>query len=152
MQYTITNRWWESFCKRHPYLTLHAPVALSQARAIATDREVMDNYFDLLEKTMIEYDLVGKPGQVLNMDESGFPLNPNSPKGIFEVGTQNAAAVNSGNKTQITMLAYVNAVGYCLPPMVIFNREKFSLELANGEIPGSIYGFSSDGWIDQDLF
>ena len=87
MQYTITNGWWESFCKRHPYLTLRAPVALSQARAIATDRKVMDNYFDLLEKTMIEYDLVGKPGQVFNMDKSGFPLNPKSPKGIFEVGT-----------------------------------------------------------------
>ena len=152
MQYTITNGWWESFCKRHPDLTLRAPVALSQARAIATDREVMDNYFDLLEKTMIEYDLVGKPGQVFNMDESGFPLNPKSPKGIFEVGTQNAAAVNSGNKTQITVLACVNAVGHCLPPMVIFDREKFSMELANGEIPGSIYGFSSNGWIDQDLF
>ena len=61
MQYTITNGWWESFCERHPDRTLRAPVALSQARAIATDREVMDNYFDLLEKTMIEYDLVGKP-------------------------------------------------------------------------------------------
>ena len=152
MQYTITNGWWESFCKRHPDLTLHAPVALSRARAIATDREVMDNYFDLLEKTMIEYDLVGKPGQVFNMDESGFPLNPKSPKGIFEVGTQNAAAVNSGNKTQITVLACVNAIGHCLPPMVIFDREKFSMELANGEIPGSIYGFLSNGWIDQDLF
>ena len=64
----------------------------------------------------------------------------------------NAAAVNSGNKTQITVLACVNAVGHCLPPMVIFDREKFSMELANGEIPGSIYGFSSNGWIDQDLF
>ena len=83
---------------------------------------------------MIEYDLVGKPGQVFNMDESGFPLNLKSTKGIFEVGTQNAAAVNSGNKTQITVLACVNAVGYCLPPMVIFDREKFSLELANGKI------------------
>ena len=101
-------------------------MALPQARAIATDREVMDNYFDLLGKTMIECDLVGKPGQVFNMDER--------PKGIFEVGTQNAAAVNSGNKTQITVLACVNAVGYCLPPMVIFDREKFSLELANGKI------------------
>ena len=36
--------------------------------------------------------------------------------------------------------------------MVIFDREKFPMELANGEIPGAIYGFSSNRWIDQDLF
>jgi len=152
IQHLISNGWWQSFCKRHPNLTLRAPVALSQARAIATDREVMDNYFDLLEKTLAEYDLVGKPGQVFNMDESGFPLNPKLPKGIFEVGTKNAAAVNSGNKAQITVLACVSAAGHCLPPMVIFDREKFPIELANGEIPGTIYGFSPNGWIDQDLF
>ena len=152
IQHQISNGWWMAFCKRHPNLTLRAPVALSQARAVATDGEVMDNYFDLLEKTMIEYDLLGKPGQVFNMDESGFPLNPKSPKGIFEVGTQNAAAVTSGNKAQITVLACVSAAGHCLPPMVIFDREKFPMELANGEIPGTIYGFSSNGWIDQGLF
>ena len=118
----------------------------------ATDREVIDNYFDLLEKTMIEYDLVGKPGQLFNMDESGFPLSPKAPKGIFEVGTQNAAAVNSGNKAQITVLACVSAAGHCLPPMVIFDREKFPMELADGEIPGTVYGFPSNGWIDQELF
>ena len=26
------------------------------------------------------------------------------------------------------------------------------MELADGEIPGSVYGFSSNGWIDQELF
>ena len=36
--------------------------------------------------------------------------------------------------------------------MVIFDREKFPMELANGEIPGTVYGFSSNGWIDQELF
>lgn len=98
------------------------------------------NYFDLLEKTTIEYDLVGKPGQLFNMDKSRFPLSPKSPKGIFEVGTQNAAAVNLGNKAQTTVLACVSAAGQCLP----FLTEKNFLELADGEIPGSVYGFSSN--------
>ena len=154
IEHQVSNGWWNAFCKRNPNLTLRAPATLSQARVSATDREVIDNYFDLLEKTMIEYiyDLVGKPGQLFNMDESGFPLSPKAPKGIFEVGTQNAAAVNSGNKAQITVLACVSAAGHCLPSMVIFDREKFPMELADGEIPGTIYGFSSNGWIDQELF
>ena len=52
-----------------------------------------DNYFHLLEKPITEYDLVGKPGQLFNIDENGFLLRPKAPKGIFEVWTQNAAAV-----------------------------------------------------------
>jgi len=36
--------------------------------------------------------------------------------------------------------------------MVIFDRQTFSIELASGELPGTIYGFSQSGWIDQDLF
>ena len=50
------------------------------------------------------------------------------------------------------MLACVNAIGNGLPPMAIFDRQTFPIELATGEIPGTIYGFSHSGWIDQDLF
>ena len=85
IEHQVSNGWWRAFCKRNPNLTLRAPATLSQARVSVTDREVIDNYFDLLEKTMIEYNLVGKPGQLFNMDESGFPLSPKAPKGIFEV-------------------------------------------------------------------
>ena len=65
---------------------------LSQARARATDEEVMDNYFDLLEATLQEYDLLGKPGQSFNLDESGFPLNSKPLKDVFDKGTKNPSA------------------------------------------------------------
>lgn len=112
----------------------------------------MNNYFDLLETTLQEYDLLGKPGQIFNLDESGFPLNPKPPKGVFDKGTKNPSAYCTGDKAQITVLACVNAIGNCLPPMVIFDRQTFPIELATGEISGTIYGFSQSGWIDQDLF
>ena len=149
---TVSNGWWECFCKRHPDLTLRTPVPLSQARAKATDGEVMDSYFNLLEKTLDEYELREKPSQIFNMDESGFPLSPKPLKGMFEVGTKNAATVTSGDKAQITVLACISAAGYCLPPMVIWDRKILTPELTNGEIPGTIYGLSKSGWIDQELF
>ena len=151
-QHLITDGWWNCFIKRHPDITLRAPVPLSQARARATDEEVINNYFDLLEATLQEYDLLGKPGQIFNLDESGFPLNPKPPKGVFDKGTKNLSACCSGDKAQITVLACVNAIGNSLPPMVIFDRQTFPIEVATGEIPGTIYGFSQSGWIDQDLF
>jgi len=46
----------------------------------------MNKYFDLLEKTLDECNLRDKPGQIFNIDESGFALSSKSPKYVFEVG------------------------------------------------------------------
>ena len=86
------------------------------------------------------------------MDESCFALSPKSPKCMLEVGTKTAAAVSSGDKAQITVLACIRAAGCCLPPMVIRDRKVPTHELTKGEIPGTIYELSLSGWVDQELF
>ena len=85
----ITNGWWESFCKCHPNLTLRANVPLSQARAKATDNEILKQYFHLLKQTIAENSLEDKPCQIFNVDETGMPLDPHCRKGIYKVGELN---------------------------------------------------------------
>jgi len=79
-------------------------VPLSKARARATDEQVVNQYFDLLEATFQEYNLLGKTWANFYLDESGFPLNPKPPKGIFDKGTKNPTAYCTGDKSQITVL------------------------------------------------
>ena len=43
------------------------------------------------------------------------------------------------------------AGGQILPPTVIWNRKKIPPELTNEGFPGTIYGLSSKGWMDQKL-
>ena len=148
----ITSGWWESFCRRHPNLTLRAPAPLSQARVYASDRDVIARYFDLLEHTLVENDLHDKPCQLFNMDETGMPLDPKSVKCVFARGVKNPVSLSSGNKSQITVVACVSAAGYCIPPMVVWDRKHLSDELIDGEVPGTFYGFSDNGWMDQELF
>jgi hypothetical protein len=112
---------------------------------------MISRYFDLLERTLEENDLVSKPGQLYNMDESGMPLDPKSPRVIVERGSQ-AVAVGSGNKSQVTIVGCVSAAGFCIPPMVIWDRKTLAPELTIGEIPGTIYGLSANGWMDMELF
>ena len=69
----VTNGWWERFCQQHPEVTLRTPVPLS---AIASGCESVNNYFDLLEETLLENKNFNKPSNIFNLDESGFPLNP----------------------------------------------------------------------------
>ena len=86
------------------------------------------------------------------MDESGFPLDPKPPKGVFARGEKNPVSVSSGNKAQITVVGCVSAAGQCMPPTIIWPRKKMPPELAFGEVPGSTYGVSQSGWMNQLIF
>ena len=72
----------------------------------------------MLEDIIKENRLHGKPGQMFNMDESGMPIDPESPKLVFKKGCR-ASSVSTGEKTQITVVACASAAGFALPPMVI---------------------------------
>ena len=67
-------------------------------------------------------------------------------------GTKNALACTGGDKSQITAVGCVNAAGQAIPPMVVWDRKTMAPKLAEGEVPGTIYGMSPKGWMDQDLF
>ena len=148
----VTSGWWQSFCRRHPNLTLRAPASLSQARRSASDPETVERYFDLLEQTMVENDLLDKPCNIFNVDESGMPLNPRPVKSVFQRGIKDPLAPSSGDKSQITIVGCVNAAGNCTPPMVILDRKTLPPYFTVGEVPGTLYGLSPRGWIDQELF
>ena len=113
---------------------------------------MFEQYFDLLEKTYDEYNLHGQPGLIFNMDETGMTLNPTAPKGKFSCKNQNPVAISSGDKMQITVVGCVNAIGFCMPLMVIFDRKTLGVGLTEHEIPGTFYGLSDRGWIDSELF
>ena len=151
IQKTVSNGWWESFCRRHPNLSLRNAAPLSLVRAKASDPDVVCRYFDLLERTMEENKLMDKPGQVFNMDESGMPLDPKAPRIVAERGSS-AITVGSGNKSQVTIVGCCSAAGFCMPPMVIWDRKTLAPELTIGEVPGTIYGLSGNGWMDMELF
>ena len=45
---TVSHGWWQRFCQRHTNISHRTAVPLSMARAMATDRECIDRYYDLL--------------------------------------------------------------------------------------------------------
>ena len=148
----ITNGWWERFRQRHPYLTLRTAMPLSYARAMASDRDSIDRYYDLLEETLKTNGIYNDPTRIFNCDETGVPLNPKPLKVVGEKGTKNLCTISGNSKSQITVLACASAAGFLLPPFVIFDRKTLTKTLTKGEVPGSAYGLSSRGWMDMELF
>ena len=113
---------------------MRTPATLSLARANATDRVVIDNYFDELERALDENRLVDRPCQIFNMDETGMPFDPQPLKVVAWRGHKNPTQVSSGLKSQVTVVGCVSAGGQCAPPMVIWDRKNLPPELAVGEL------------------
>ena len=51
-----------------------------QVRSEMTTHEVFKSYFDLLQETLEKADVIDKPAQIYNCDESGMPLEHKMPK------------------------------------------------------------------------
>ena len=86
------------------------------------------------------------------MNETGFALDPIPRKTVDVRGIKNALSICSGSKSQITALACVSGSGHVLPPMIIWSKKTISPEMATGELPGTLYGFSGKGWINSHQF
>ena len=148
----ISNGWWEAFRKRHPELALRKAERLAYCRAVAADQNVLDDYFCLLQQTLQDNHLIDKPGQIFNCDESGFPLEHKLQGVVALKGSKHPSVVTANERAQITVLACINAAGSAMPPMVVFDRKILKDELAVGEVPGTAYGLSDNGWMNGELF
>ena len=149
---SLSAGWWQSFKKRHPTLTLRTAAPVSYARAVSSSPEILAMYYDLLEKTISQNKLEGKPTQIFNMDETGFPLDPAPPLVVAPVGSKQVSQVTTGNKSQITVISCCSAAGYAMPPTVIFDRKSLRHEFTAGEVPGTTYALSSSGWVNSEIF
>ena len=148
----VSSGWWESFLRRHKEFSLRSAERLSHARMLASIPDVLDNYFDLLEDTLVKNDLLHKPCMIFNVDETGMPLDPPSLKIVAPRGIKHSQMASSGDKSQITVVGCCSAAGIAIPPMVVFDRKRLRPEYTEGEVPGTVYGLSKSGWIDSELF
>ena len=152
VEHHISQGWWCHFRERWPELTLRKGDSFPLVREQMTSHDVFETYFALLKDTLKKHDLMNKPSQIYNCDESGMPLEHKQPKTIALKGTKKVRQLSSGNKTQITILGCVSASGHVIPPMVVFSGKNFNHMLSDGEVPGTFYGTSKSGWMDQELF
>ena len=106
----------------------------------------------MLEETIHKNGLTNRPAQIFNCNETGLPLTHKPLKVFVHVGQKHPYAVTSNEKAQITVLACRSAAGYCIPPMVVFDRNSLRPEMMIGEVPGTFYGLLESGWINTELF
>ena len=148
----VTDGWWTRFFQRHTKLSLRSGDATAHVRMNAVSNEKLKHYFSLLKKCLDENDLCSHPERIYNMDETGVPLDPKPPKVLCRKGQKKIHYRSTGNKSQITVLGCANATGQAQPPFVIFDAKQLNILWSRGEVPGTRYSLSKNGWTDQELF
>lgn len=64
--------WWVNFRKRHPDISLRRVDTLERSRAQCLDPVVVEQYFQLLKKTLNDNDLMKSPRRIYNCDETDY--------------------------------------------------------------------------------
>jgi len=115
----------------------------------AVNADTISHYYNLLETTLKENNLLHSPAQIY---ETGIPLDPKAPNVVAKTGTKKVRYRSTGRKGQITVVTCASAAGQVLLLTVLFDAKKVSHTWTSGEIPGTSYGCSNKGWINTDLF
>lgn len=146
--------WLNSFLKRNQDLRIRKSEGVSLARCQGMNKVEVELYFQLLERTLRENDLMNKPSNIFNMDETGLQLNNKAGYVIAAKGSKNVAAVTSSEKGEtITVISCCNAEGSFLPPACIFKGKNKKAEFEDGMPPGSVvYMNEKSAYISTNLF
>ena len=72
-----SNGWWQSFRKRHPNMILRTSEPLSYIRAISSSPDIISQYYDLLENTIVDNNLQGNHLKYLTWMRLECPLIQN---------------------------------------------------------------------------
>ena len=130
----ISQGWYEKFMERQTYLSICQGDPAANEMAVTS--QVITQYFNSLEKTLKDNNLLNKPAQIYNVDETKMAYEHSG----------------SRNKDQTTVVACVNAIGQAIPRYVIYNAKTLNPEWMKDGPPGTKYANSENGWIDTDIF
>lgn len=146
--------WYEGFRSRHPYLTLRSPQPLSYCRALCSSKTVVNEFFAKLGAVYGRLNLLTKPMQVFNADETGINVVYKPGKVLAMVGRKNVYSIAAGERGKNhTILACVSASGISLPPLMIYPRKRSVPEgMRAGAPPDTMFTVSDSGWMTKEIY
>ncbi|VDI00073.1 Hypothetical predicted protein [Mytilus galloprovincialis] len=148
----LSNKWYYSFMKRWPNLTISKPQKLSMQRARCASKETLSNYYKELGTIMTKNNLHKQPHKIFNMDESALQTEHSPGKIVHDIVVK-PQSVTSPRSANVTIIGAGNAIGNAVPPYYVFPGVKFDRALLlDGTPPGSDGQCSKSGWSNSEIF
>lgn len=144
-------KWFYSFRKRHPELTLRTLEGTSINRLKGFKRKNVYKFLTNNESVVAQNKLDADDIYIYNVDGSGFCTVPKkSPRVLNTVDKRRVGSGEQGMNT--TFVCCTNAIGCFVPPMIIYKRGRTHSSLGQNGPPGSIIKISESGYIHTELF
>lgn len=148
---TVGVNWTTSFIKRHPNLSSRYSKRYNYERAKNEDPKVIQAWFDLVQKTILQYGIT--PADIYNFDETGFAMGLTATAKVITRAEYygRRALLQPGNREWVTVIESISAAGYVLPPYIIFTHKSLNLAWAEGLPPDWILDNSPNGWTSDEI-
>jgi len=72
------------------------------------------------------------------VDESGVPLDHRFPRALARRGQKKVRYCSSGNKSQVTVVGCINAIGQAILPFIVFDAKILTFNELRVRYPGQL--------------
>ncbi|KAJ3619046.1 hypothetical protein MTP99_005835 [Tenebrio molitor] len=148
------DEWFSSFKQRHN-LSIKKPQPVEYSRKKMTDPFVINEYFNILARTIAELNINDKPEQVWNLDETSVSHDPKKTKVVGAKGKPSSRTTSGPGRENTTVLSAVSASATKAPPLIVFKgKNVWDSWVADDDksFPGTAYAASPNGWMESDIF
>jgi hypothetical protein len=115
------------------------------------DPKVIQAWFDLVQKTILQYGIT--PVDIYNFDETGFAMGLTATAKVITRAEYygKRALLQPGNREWVTVIECISAAGYALPPYIIFKSKTLNLGWAEDLPYDWILDHSPNGWTSDEI-
>ncbi|XP_063227417.1 uncharacterized protein LOC134533739 [Bacillus rossius redtenbacheri] len=144
--------WFIAYKKRHN-LSIKKPQGVEYVRMSQENPFVINELFDLLQKTIEENVLINKPHLIFNCDETGFGHDPSKTKVVGGKGVKCTRTISSAGRENTTVFACCSAAGDKLPLLcVLKGKNVMESWIDTNSDARTGYAASKSGWMDGEIF
>jgi hypothetical protein len=149
----VGERWPHHFVKRQPELQVKFNRKYDYKRALCEDPVIIHDWFQLYGNITAKYGIL--EDDTFNFDESGFIMGMIS-TGAVVTGSERRArpkSVQQGNREWTTVIQGINALGWAIPPFLIFQgKHHLSAWYKEKDLPHDwVIAVSENGWTTNEL-
>lgn len=137
----------KGFIKRHPELSHRFARNIKRSRA-AVDYDCLKSFFDNISSELENV----PPENIFNYDETNFTDDPGIKKFVCRRIAKYVERVMNSTKSSTSVMFAVNAVGFLLPPYIVYKAKHLYNTWISGGPTGTRYNRSQSGWFDKDSF
>ena len=149
----VGSNWPSTFVKRQPELQVRFNRKYDYKRALCEDPAIIRAWFQLVERMKAKYGIQDK--DTYNFDETGFMMGMISTGAVVTASERRGRpkSVQPGNREWTTVIQGINAMGWAIPPFVIFQgKHHLSAWYKEPSLPQNwVIAVSTNGWTTNEL-